>query len=141
SSLLRIGNGRRLGQLGGVDGGNDLADRFAAQRAVREGFPICRTAQLEMATTDGAPSFNRLVFVNGHRRKSLLGCSDCESQPGPDYQLDFVTPGIIPAEASSRKVRREILKRRRYARRRPEISHRFTTRTGLASLGRSDKPT
>jgi hypothetical protein len=29
-----------------------------------------------------------------------------------NYQLDFVTPGIIPAEASSRKVMREILNRR-----------------------------
>ncbi len=29
-----------------------------------------------------------------------------------DYQLDLVTPGIMPEEASSRKVMREILKRR-----------------------------
>ncbi len=29
-----------------------------------------------------------------------------------DYQLDLVTPGIMPEEASSRKVIREILKRR-----------------------------
>src|SRR5690242_20276426 len=28
------------------------------------------------------------------------------------YQLDLVTPGMSPCEASSRKVRREILKRR-----------------------------
>src|SRR3954471_24544995 len=51
------------------------------------------------------------------------------------YQLDFVTPGMSPPEASSRKVRREILKRRIKARRRPVTSQRFTTRLGLASRG------
>src|SRR4030095_13000646 len=38
-------------------------------------------------------------------------------------QLDLVTPGIMPAEASSRKVRRETLKRRINARRRPLTWH------------------
>ena len=35
------------------------------------------------------------------------------------YQLDFVTPGMSPEEANSRKVSRETLKRRIKARRRP----------------------
>src|ERR1700730_6818462 len=51
------------------------------------------------------------------------------------YQLDFVTPGINPWDASSRKVRRETLKRRMNARRRPVTSQRLTTRVGLASRG------
>jgi hypothetical protein len=51
------------------------------------------------------------------------------------YQLDFVTPGMNPFEASSRNVRRETLKRRMKARRRPLTSHRLTTRVGLASRG------
>jgi hypothetical protein len=56
------------------------------------------------------------------------------------YQLDFVTPGIIPAEANSRKVRRDILNRRINARRRPLTWQRFTTREGLASRGKADNP-
>ena len=56
------------------------------------------------------------------------------------YQLDFVTPGINPAEASSRKTRREILKRRMNARRRPLTSQRLTTREGLASRGSCERP-
>src|SRR6266480_786871 len=56
------------------------------------------------------------------------------------YQLDLVTPGIKPCEASSRKVRRDILKRRIKARRRPVTSHRFTTRVGLASRGNCVSP-
>ncbi len=35
---------------------------------------------------------------------------------GVGYQLDFVTPGMRPFEASSRNVMREIWKRRRKAR-------------------------
>src|SRR5450432_3812516 len=49
------------------------------------------------------------------------------------YQLDLVTPGMNPADASSRNVRRETLNRRMKARRRPLTSQRFTTRVGLAS--------
>src|ERR1043166_3348187 len=56
------------------------------------------------------------------------------------YQLDFVTPGMNPPEASSRKVRREILNRRINARRRPLTSQRLTTRVGLASRGSCDRP-
>src|SRR5439155_19080212 len=56
------------------------------------------------------------------------------------YQLDLVTPGIRPCEASSRKVKRDILKRRIKARRRPVTSHRFTTRVGLASRGNWVRP-
>src|SRR5205085_324892 len=55
------------------------------------------------------------------------------------YQLDFVTPGMNPPEASSRKVRREILNRRMNARRRPLTSQRLTTRVGLASRGSCDR--
>ena len=56
------------------------------------------------------------------------------------YQLDLVTPGINPCEASSRKVRRDILNRRMKARRRPLTSQRFTTREGLASRGSCASP-
>ena len=56
------------------------------------------------------------------------------------YQLDLVTPGINPCEASSRKVRRDILNRRMNARRRPVTSQRFTTRVGLASRGSCARP-
>src|SRR5438067_434369 len=59
---------------------------------------------------------------------------------GSFYQLDFVTPGIKPCDASSRKVRREILKRRMKARRRPVTSQRFTTRVGLASRRNCESP-
>ncbi len=58
-----------------------------------------------------------------------------------NYQLDFVTPGISPDEASSRKVIRESLKRRMKARRLPETRQRFTRRVGLASRGSIVKPT
>src|SRR5438552_3636995 len=51
------------------------------------------------------------------------------------YQLDLVTPGMSPCEASSRKVRRDILNLRIKARRRPVTSQRLTTRVGLASRG------
>src|SRR5205814_9642257 len=56
------------------------------------------------------------------------------------YQLDLVTPGINPCEASSRKVSRDILNRRMKARLRPLTSQRFTTRVGLASRGSCVKP-
>jgi len=56
------------------------------------------------------------------------------------YQLDLVTPGIKPLDASSRKVSREILNRRMNARRRPETWQRFTTRVGLASRGNWASP-
>ena len=36
-----------------------------------------------------------------------------QTSAGQYYQEDFVTPGISPWEASSRKVMRDILKRRR----------------------------
>ena len=53
------------------------------------------------------------------------------------YQLDLVTPGINPCEASSRKVRRDILNRRMNARRRPVTSQRFTTRAdAVVATGR-----
>src|SRR5262245_4721411 len=51
------------------------------------------------------------------------------------YQLALVTPGIRPARAASRKVRREQPNLRRYAWRRPVMEQRFTTRVGLAFLG------
>jgi hypothetical protein len=56
------------------------------------------------------------------------------------YQLDLVTPGIKPCEASSRNVKRDILNRRIKARRRPVTWHRFTTRVGLASRGNWQRP-
>src|SRR5205823_4376232 len=56
------------------------------------------------------------------------------------YQLDLVTPGINPLEASSRKVSRDTLKRRMKARRRPETWQRFTIRVGLASRGNCASP-
>jgi hypothetical protein len=51
-----------------------------------------------------------LVFVNGHLRdmRRLLKRPHVKVAPVvPDYQLDLVTPGIIPAEAISRKVIRD----------------------------------
>src|SRR5664279_1290619 len=56
------------------------------------------------------------------------------------YQLDLVTPGMSPCEASSRKVRRETLNRRMKARRRPVTSQRLTTRVGLAFRGNWVRP-
>lgn len=55
------------------------------------------------------------------------------------YQLDFVTPGIIPAAASSRKVMREILNRRMNARRRPVTWQRLISLVGLASRGSCER--
>jgi hypothetical protein len=46
-----------------------------------------------------------------------------------DYQLDFVTPGSLPSEASSRKQIRQTPNFRMYARLRPQSLHRFTWRT------------
>src|SRR5438874_1356433 len=63
-----------------------------------------------------------------------------EAASGADYQLDLVTPGISPLDASSRKVSREILKRRMKARRRPDTWQRLTTRVGLASRGSCTRP-
>lgn len=51
------------------------------------------------------------------------------------YQLDLLTPGMSPWEASSRNVSRDILNLRMNARRRPVTSQRFTTRVGLALRG------
>lgn len=56
------------------------------------------------------------------------------------YQLDFVTPGIMPALASSRKAIRERWKRRRNAWRRPVSSQRLTSRTGDALRGNIVSP-
>jgi len=42
------------------------------------------------------------------------------------YQLDFLTPGIIPWEANSLKQMRQTLKSRRYPRRRPQRKQRRT---------------
>ena len=51
------------------------------------------------------------------------------------YQLDFVTPGMNPLDASSRKAMRESLKRPMKARFRPLAMQRRLRRTGLASRG------
>src|SRR6202011_5850717 len=51
------------------------------------------------------------------------------------YQLDFVTPGIIPWEASSRNAMRDSRKRRMNPRRRPLCWQRLMRRVGLASRG------
>jgi hypothetical protein len=40
------------------------------------------------------------------------------------YQLAFVTPGIFPSSANSRKQMRQIPNLRRYARGRPHLLHR-----------------
>jgi hypothetical protein len=45
------------------------------------------------------------------------------------YQLAFRTPGIIPDSANSRKQMRQMPKRRRYARERPQREQRFFART------------
>src|SRR5215208_1091712 len=45
------------------------------------------------------------------------------------YQLAFLTPGIIPKSASSRKQIRQRPKRRRKARERPQRPQRLCTRT------------
>jgi hypothetical protein len=58
-----------------------------------------------------------------------------------DYQLDLVTPGIIPCVASSRKAMRESLNRRMNERRRPLVWHRLVTRVGLAFRGSCVRPT
>jgi hypothetical protein len=44
------------------------------------------------------------------------------------YQLDFVTPGIIPSLASFRKQTLHIWNFRMYPRGRPHTRHRFTRR-------------
>jgi hypothetical protein len=45
------------------------------------------------------------------------------------HQLALRTPGIIPESASSLKQMRQMPKRRRYARERPQREHRFLART------------
>ncbi len=57
------------------------------------------------------------------------------------YQLDLVTPGIIPELANSRKEIRERLKRRMKPWRRPVKAQRFTKRTGEALRGSMLRPT
>ena len=88
---------------------------------------INRTAQFEAASAGPAIAVRHLVFVDRH--------APILPRVAENYQLDFVTPGIIPAEASSRKVMREILNRRMYARRRPLTWQRLTSLVGLASRG------
>ncbi len=56
------------------------------------------------------------------------------------YQLDFLTPGISPRNASKRKSMRDIWNRLRNPRVRPEIRHRFLTRVGLALRGSACSP-
>lgn len=58
-------------------------------------------------------------------------CYYCHPYRSPDrcYQLDFLTPGILPSSANFRKQIRHMPKRRMYARGRPQILHRFRTRT------------
>ena len=48
--------------------------------------------------------------------------------PPASYQLDLVTPGSRPWEASSRKQMRQTPNFRMYARGRPQILHRLTAR-------------
>ena len=71
----------------------------------------------------------------GKRAARIFGHRVNVTRAGLTYQLDFVTPGIMPADASSRNVMRESLKRRMKARRRPLIRQRLTKRVGLASRG------
>ena len=56
------------------------------------------------------------------------------------YQLDLVTPGIRPLEASSRKAMRESLNRPMNARLRPVALQRRLRRTGLALRGSMERP-
>jgi len=60
------------------------------------------------------PSVRNLPF-SGHEKATAAstgGCCSKLKKTRADYQLDLVTPGIMPETANSRKVRREILKRR-----------------------------
>ena len=72
-------------------------------------------------------------------RELGLALNMARGKPGK-AQLDLVTPGIMPALASSRKEIRESLKRRMNARRRPETRQRLTIRVGLALRGNMVKP-
>src|SRR3982751_4436544 len=100
--------------------------------------------QLTSADPNGAERFRRASLLPTEivRECSLHGCASWhpESKSLVVYQLDLVTPGINPCEASSRKVRRDILNRRMKARRRPLTSQRFTMRVGLASRGSCARP-
>jgi hypothetical protein len=65
--------------------------------------------------------------------KEACGC--CCTLPKRVYQLDFVTPGIIPADANSLKDKRDSLNLLRNPRARPVNWQRFRSRIGDESLG------
>jgi len=150
---IRDGEGFR--NFGGVGSGDDLADRLFAEGAGGQFRAVKRAAQLKPAAAGfaGIP-FENFVFVNRHAQieqtEFLEGKPGLRSSPtvkvfaggeagDGDYQLDLVTPGIIPDEANSRKVMREILNRRMKARRRPLTTQRLTSRDGLASRGSCER--
>ena len=81
--------------------------------------------------TDAAAALSNFVFEDRHGSAFRTVVRS--------YQLDFVTPGIIPAAASSRKVMREILNRRMNARRRPVTWQRLISLVGLASRGNCER--
>lgn len=72
------------------------------------------------------------------RPTNFVGGTGAAPRATLDYQLALVTPGMSPAQASSRKVRREIWNSRMKARLRPEMRQRLDRRTGLALRGNCD---
>src|SRR5437660_12936107 len=103
-------------------------------RQAQQWLPVLQGAAL--ADPNGAQRFgpSGLLPVKMTRGCSLLGRAVRHPKQISilTYQLDLVTPAIKPCEASSRKVRRDILKRRIKARLRPVTKPRFTTHLGPA---------
>lgn len=120
-----------------------------------EGSAVHGAPEIEASSAGGTALFGILsgVGVGGHRLKCsrspytwFIWTDNPPSSSGGwrrrgAYQLDLVTPGMRPWEAISRKVIRDIWKRRMKARRRPETRQRLIRRVGLESRGSSDKPT
>lgn len=61
-----IGDGEGLSEAWGIGEGDELADGFAAEGAVGEGWAIGGPAEFEATAADFALAVEGLVFVDGH---------------------------------------------------------------------------
>ena len=117
---FRISGRERFRDPGRINRTDYLTDRVPAKGTVLQGRAVDRSSQFKSPGTADTTSIRvvgvfRKILVKWH-----LGCGWQGDSLPPlfelwklCYQLDFVTPGISPAEAISRKVMRESLNRRR----------------------------
>ena len=120
---------------------DDMGDCLALPQEMLDVLTSLRSDAPSLTGSGSGGSARGASARNGNNKEFMerMRTAHPKTHEPVSYQLDFVTPGINPFEASSRNVRRETLNRRMKARRRPLTSQRFTTRVGLASRGNCER--